>query len=419
MRIAVWHNLPSGGGKRALYNQVAGLIGRGHVVEAWCPPTADQSYLPLSGLIEEHVVALDPSGRTDWHKRLRMEADIRIAIAAMHRHLASVAGQIRGKTFDILLAHPCITFRAPALAQYVDLPAVLYLQEPNRAFYEALPDLPWMQAPPTRVVTSLTRLRNRLGWVRQSSNTRRQATEERANAASFDRILVNSLFSRESLLRAYGLNSTVCYLGADLSEFRDEGLDRAHQVIGLGSFTREKNVAFIVRALACLDPPRPALVWVGNAADRVVLADAIALAADLGVEFKPLLRITDQALVTLLNTSAAMLYAPRLEPFGLAPIEAAACGLPVVAVAEGGVRETVINQVTGILVEADPAAMAAALAPILADPAQAKRLGQNGRRIALEQWSNEAATTRLEQQLQLVVAAGRKAGIADRELPPE
>ena len=66
MRIAVWNNLPSGGGKRALYHHVKGLVERGHHVESWCPPTADRTYLPLSELVEEHVVPysrtyIDPS----------------------------------------------------------------------------------------------------------------------------------------------------------------------------------------------------------------------------------------------------------------------------------------------------------------------------------------------------------------------
>src|SRR5229473_8596052 len=56
MKIAVWHNLPSGGGKRALYYHVRGLVERGHTVESWCPPTADVSYLPLRELIPEHAV---------------------------------------------------------------------------------------------------------------------------------------------------------------------------------------------------------------------------------------------------------------------------------------------------------------------------------------------------------------------------
>ncbi|MHB1599044.1 MAG: hypothetical protein ACYCXY_09175 [Acidimicrobiales bacterium] len=60
MRIAVWHNLPSGGGKRALYDQIRGLLELGHYVESWCPPSADQSFLPLGDLVTEHVVDLAP-----------------------------------------------------------------------------------------------------------------------------------------------------------------------------------------------------------------------------------------------------------------------------------------------------------------------------------------------------------------------
>src|SRR5262245_54052410 len=59
VRIAVWHNLPNGGGKRQLYSHVQGLLRRGHHVEAWCPDSADRQYLPLAELVTEHVVRLD------------------------------------------------------------------------------------------------------------------------------------------------------------------------------------------------------------------------------------------------------------------------------------------------------------------------------------------------------------------------
>src|SRR5712692_7947311 len=59
VKIAVLHNLPSGGGKRALYYHVRGLVERGHSVEAWCPSTSDRNYLPLSEVITEHVAPID------------------------------------------------------------------------------------------------------------------------------------------------------------------------------------------------------------------------------------------------------------------------------------------------------------------------------------------------------------------------
>src|SRR5712692_7073843 len=77
MRIAVWHNLPSGGGKRALYYHVRGLLERGHTVESWCPPTADQTYLPLRDLAPEHVVPLN------WEKSTRTNR--LTSLIALHR----------------------------------------------------------------------------------------------------------------------------------------------------------------------------------------------------------------------------------------------------------------------------------------------------------------------------------------------
>ena len=48
-----------------------------------------------------------------------------------------------------------------------------------------------------------------------------------------------------------------------------------------------------------------------------------------------------------------MVYAPCLELVGLAPLEANACGVPVVAVAEGSVRETIVDGVYGLRVQVE------------------------------------------------------------------
>jgi glycosyltransferase involved in cell wall biosynthesis len=103
-----------------------------------------------------------------------------------------------------------------------------------------------------------------------------------------------------------------------------------------------------------------------------------------------------------------MLYCSRLEPFGFAPLEANACGVPVVAVAEGGVRETVVDGVNGLLVDNDPRAAAAAVARLLDDPEYARRMGQSARREVAGKWSVAASVERLERKL-LDAVDGRRA----------
>jgi D-inositol-3-phosphate glycosyltransferase len=69
---------------------------------------------------------------------------------------------------------------------------------------------------------------------------------------------------------------------------------------------------------------------------------------------------------------------PWYEPFGITPVEAMACGTPVIGSAVGGIKATIDNGNTGFLVPPkDPEALAQQLARVLDDPALAARLGKN------------------------------------------
>ncbi len=403
MRIAIWHDLPSGGGKRALYDHVRGLVARGHEVEAWCPTIADADYLPLSGLIPEHRLAL-PSPKVRQRPALINELaqpyhEVLDRLFQMDQHCRECAAQIEAGGFDLLFANACQWFRVTSIGRHVSLPCVLYLQEPYRSLYESLPRLPWLALPERQGRWTLEELTLRLRDAAQNHALRIQAREERDNAAAFDTILANSLFSRESILRAYGLDAKVCYLGIDTQAFCRRDVPVENQLVGLGSFVPEKNIEFCINAVSLVPPPRPRLVWIGNAANPPYLESLRRLAADREVTFEPKLRITDDELISLLSRSAAFVYASRLEPFGLAPLEAGACSLPVIAVAEGGVRETIFDGLNGLLVEHDPAAMAVAIDHLRNEPDLARRLGATGQRLVRERWSTDAAIDRLEQRL--------------------
>ena len=408
MRIAVWHNLPSGGAKRALADHVRALLQRGHHVESWSPPTADLTYMPFGNAVREHVVPLTRYERTNWHKRLRVPRRIGPQIKAMHDHCRQCAEQIEAGGFDVLLANSCAMFATSPIGRYVSLPKALYLQEPYRFLYEALPRLPWLSpatSPGPR--TALSLLRTFALGHRQLRNARAQASEEIRNAASYDRILVNSFFSRESILRSYGQDAEVCYLGVDTDRFADLGRPREHLVVGLGAFHGRKNIPLAVHAIAAMAAPRPRLAWIGNVEHDGTIAQMQALAGECGVDFVPYLRIEDSEIVELLNRASALVYAPRLEPFGLAPIEAAACALPCVAVAEGGVRETVVDGQTGLLVPNTPEAVAAGLERLINDPLLARAMGRAARANAERNWSLKAMGDRIEAALLDVVARHR------------
>lgn len=91
--------------------------------------------------------------------------------------------------------------------------------------------------------------------------------------------------------------------------------------------------------------------------------------------------------------AAADVYvcASDFEGYGKANIEAMACGTPVVSGNQGGPTETIVDNETGYLVEAGNAeALAAKVLYLLRNPAEAKRLGENGRKRAETVFSAQA-----------------------------
>ena len=268
MKIAVWHNLPSGGGKRALYYHVKGLLERGHEVEAWCPSTADTNYLPLDELIVEHRHPFDlrtPQLIGRLSPSLASHLTNSARLPAMDEHCKLCAQEINKSSADVLFANSSAFFGPTAIGRFVDLPSVLYLQEPYRWLYESLPDLPWRALPPAKPKYSIRNLARFLSDLLKVQRLRVQVREEYENARAFDRILVNSLFSRESLLRIYGLDSKVCYLGIDTELFKPTDVPKERLVVGVGTIYFAKRIDRTIRAIACIEKSRrPNLVWLGN-----------------------------------------------------------------------------------------------------------------------------------------------------------
>ena len=405
MRIAVWHNLPSGGGKRTLYYHVRGLVEKGHSVEAWCPSISDRTYMPLSEFIMEHVVPLNIPQRDKFvaFKPLLRElhGDQLRQAKGMDEHCQRCADEINRRGFDMLFANSSIIQAVSSIGRYVNTKKVLYLQEPNRWLYEARGGgLPWVAIPAaSRPWMHPRYMRWFLFDLLRTQQLRILARDERLNASAFDLILVNSYFSRESLLRAYGLDSTVCYLGVDTQLFVNHHYPRENFVVSVGELSPHKNVEFIIKAVSYIPAPRPRLVWIANRGLEGYYEEMRSLAEAHEVTFDVRTSVKDSELVETLNRATAMVYAPRLEPFGLAPLEANACGLPVLAVAEGGVRETIIDGINGFLVQHQPQMMSHAIQRLAQDKQLATELGENGAKIVQEQWSVNSAVERLERQL--------------------
>ncbi len=94
------------------------------------------------------------------------------------------------------------------------------------------------------------------------------------------------------------------------------------------------------------------------------------------------------------------------EPFGQVVVQGMACAKPVVATNGGGVRETMVDGVTGLLVPmGDAPAMAEAICALLADPAAARAMGERGRERVMEHFTIEQSARKVTEVYERV--AGR------------
>jgi D-inositol-3-phosphate glycosyltransferase len=179
------------------------------------------------------------------------------------------------------------------------------------------------------------------------------------------------------------------------------GLGDHPVLLFVGRIQPLKGATVAVRALAHLDVPDAQLLVVGGPSGpegEAELCRLHELVSDLGlagrVRFVP--PQPHHLLSTYYRAADCVLVPSRSESFGLVALEAAACGIPVVAAAVGGLRTLVEHGRTGFLVEGrDPMAFAAFTDEILTNPRLAAAMGAAAAaRAARFRWSTSAARLR-------------------------
>ncbi len=189
-----------------------------------------------------------------------------------------------------------------------------------------------------------------------------------------------------------------------------------HRLLTVGRLVERKGYGVAVAALTRL--PDTELVIAGGLPSgpggtvEPEQARLTALADDLGVADRVHFvgQVGRDALPGLLRSADVVVCSPWYEPFGLVPLEAMACGVPVVASAVGGMLDTVSHEETGLLVRPrDPAALAGAVSSLLSDPDRRIEFGRAGvdRVRSHYSWSAVAAASEGVYAAVLRTRAGR------------
>ncbi|GAA2177483.1 glycosyltransferase family 1 protein [Arthrobacter parietis] len=228
-------------------------------------------------------------------------------------------------------------------------------------------------------------------------------------------------------LKAMGVDGTrvsVAPCGVDLTLFGADGpaapRRRTHRIMSVGRLVPRKGVDLAIRALRTLADGGihdVELVIAGGGGDAKRLEEdpevqrLLALAAQLGVADQVALegQVPRERMPELLRSADAVICAPWYEPFGIVPLEAMACGVPVIAAAVGGLIDTVVDGQTGLHVPPrDVGALAEAIRQVIENPEAARELGRAGlaRVNARYSWDRIAADTEKAYQLTLNQANG-------------
>ena len=186
------------------------------------------------------------------------------------------------------------------------------------------------------------------------------------------------------------------------------------QLLVVGRLVPRKGVADAILALRSI--PHANLVVAGGPEAGTLDQDPeiqrlrhIAAAAGVSERVSMLGRVTHRDLPKLIRSVDLVLAVPWYEPFGIVPLEAMACGTPVVGSAVGGLTDTIVDGVTGLLVPPrDPAAIAAAVNELLSDEPRRAAMAVAGRHRTAVRYSWDSVADRLLRSY--------RAAISDRSL---
>lgn len=200
---------------------------------------------------------------------------------------------------------------------------------------------------------------------------------------------------------------TVIRPGIDVERFTpgpDDGRFPEPTFLYLGRLKRYKGVDLTLRALRRVrDQGIDARLVVAGSGDALAGLRTLASTLQLSdaVDFRGFVSEADK--VDLFRRCWANLFVSPKEGWGITNVEAAACGTPAIASDSPGLRESVVNGTTGVLVpHGDVARLAAAMAEFATSPALVEQLGQAARAFAASlTWDRTADET--ERHLQGVL----------------
>ncbi len=358
MKIAFFHELPYGGARRAVL-EFGIVLKRNHQVDLFYVDDVQEAGLEkiFNAVYFKKFKSRKWQGN-DWRAKLYKDTVELFKIYTLHKNIAK---EIDKNKYDFVFVHGSKYTQAPFILRFLKTKKIYYCQEPLRIVYDDF------------LLKEIKTLAFMKKYYEKMNRSIRKKID-RTNLNGADMILANSKFSKKWIKNAYKKKSIVCYLGVNVDLFKPLKFEKNHDILFLGQKNEIEGYDILEDTLKLFSKKPKVKIIERNGEGR-------------GIE--------DSKLVKEYNRAKIVVCLSRNEPFGLIPIESASCGVPVVALNEGGFKESVIPGTTGYLVNRNIRSIFVVLKRLLENDSLRKKMETDARKNAELNWTWEKSAENL------------------------
>lgn len=354
MKMAIFHELDYGGARRTVMEFEKRLNKIFDVDLYYIDSKKDKNVKRISKKVFFYPFYPKIYRGNNWKIRLYKDTFELLKLYNLHKRIAD---DIKFKNYDYVLVNPSKFTQSPFILRFLKNKCIYYCQEPLRIVYDSyFSNISHIKFPKNLYEILIRKLRK---WI------------DLENFRSALLVLANSNFSKEFIQRSYGRKAEVCYLGVDTKIFKPLNMDKSIDIFFIGNKDREFS---LLKKSLRLFKTKPKLHTIFRESGQMI--------------------ISDRKLIKIYNKSKVLVALNRNEPFGLIALEAMACGIPVIAIKEGGYKESIINNETGFLIERNPIKLYRTLNQLINDQKLRSKMSKAARENALLNWTWDKSVAR-------------------------
>ncbi|MBN1263773.1 MAG: glycosyltransferase family 4 protein [Candidatus Pacebacteria bacterium] len=366
MKIAIFHNMPPGGAKRVLYEEAKGLASRKHDL-----------YLFELDLVDRDFLDIRPFCKKVYRYSFRAESKLPGFLSRLERDYKNffsllrlqkkISYQINYGNFDICLVHPDKFTQAPFILRFLRIPSIYFCEELLRIVYEK----------ELKFVNTNNILKNDYEYLTRLLRKR----IDLINARSASKILTNSCYVKKKAGKIYKVNTDVCYLGVDPEVFIPDRSEKRNQILFIGGKDKINGYDLFSQM-------------------RELVKKKVSINFR-NITFSK--SFSDKELSKEYSKSILTLCTSYNEPFGLVALESMSCETPVLAVNEGGYRETILDGITGFLLRRNREEFLRKILYLIRHPDISKKMGMRARKHVCKNWTWANHLDKLEKSIEEII----------------